>query len=240
LLGALRWALIVLLISPLVAAFAKTVGHRRNAPVQTAAPRPHEPHALVLAEPEWHAPKRPTPRVVHHVTHAQPVVRHVRRRVHHVAPVAAAAPKPVAQLVSLPVQPRHVVTEPAVQHVHHTAKPKPAATAQPKPKPKPPAKPAPKPTPAPTPTPTPTPTPAPAPTPAAPAPAPTPAAAPTTPTTTETPVVTAPPPATTPPSTPTTPATPPPVEATPAADTRPGWGKGDPNHSHTGPPGQNK
>jgi hypothetical protein len=50
-----------------------------------------------------------------------------------------------------------------------------------------------------------------------------------------------------PPSTPPTP----PADGTPSppvvngptgsdADTRPGWGSGDKNHVHTGPPGQNK
>jgi hypothetical protein len=35
------------------------------------------------------------------------------------------------------------------------------------------------------------------------------------------------------------PTTPAPTEQ-PAPETRPGWGHGDENHEHTGPPGQNK
>ncbi|MDF2750685.1 MAG: hypothetical protein K0T00_1861, partial [Gaiellaceae bacterium] len=35
------------------------------------------------------------------------------------------------------------------------------------------------------------------------------------------------------------PAEPPPAEPPPTSE-RPGWGKGDPNHVHTGPPGQAK
>jgi hypothetical protein len=34
--------------------------------------------------------------------------------------------------------------------------------------------------------------------------------------------------------------TPPPPPPTQPGTTRPGWGYGDPNHEHTGPPGKNK
>ena len=58
------------------------------------------------------------------------------------------------------------------------------------------------------------------------------------------PVATTPPPTTTPPASPppspvVTPVVTPPVpEHAASTSTRPGWGKGDPNHDHTGPPGQ--
>ena len=55
------------------------------------------------------------------------------------------------------------------------------------------------------------------------------------------PVTTTPPPTTAPPpSPPPTPVITPPVpeQAASSSSTRPGWGKGDPNHDHTGPPGQ--
>jgi hypothetical protein len=69
------------------------------------------------------------------------------------------------------------------------------------------------------------------------APPTTPPAAPLRPTTTTTPVAS--PPAPTPPVT-TVPA-PPPVVTVPSETTsRPGNGKGDPNHAHTGPPGHSK
>jgi hypothetical protein len=53
--------------------------------------------------------------------------------------------------------------------------------------------------------------------------------------------VSEPPPATTPtppPTTTPTPAPPPPAPAPAPEQSRPGWGKGDPNHCHTGPPGK--
>src|SRR5262249_46628830 len=92
-----------------------------------------------------------------------------------------------------------------------TAHPSTRPVSTPAPKPKPKAKP--KPTPAPTPAPAP---PAPTPTPT-PAPEPTPAPAPqqATPAPTPEPAVT-------------------------DESTKPGWGNGDKNHEHTGPPGQNK
>jgi len=54
------------------------------------------------------------------------------------------------------------------------------------------------------------------------------------------PVTTTPPPTTPPPSPPPSPVVTPPVaeQAASSSSTRPGWGKGDPNHDHTGPPGQ--
>jgi hypothetical protein len=54
------------------------------------------------------------------------------------------------------------------------------------------------------------------------------------------PVTTTPAPITPPPSAPPSPVVTPPVaeQAASSSSTRPGWGKGDPNHDHTGPPGQ--
>jgi hypothetical protein len=101
-------------------------------------------------------------------------------------------------------------------------------TSSPKPGPNPPG-----PTPAPTPSPSPTPAPAPPSTPS------TPTGPNTTPTTT-TPTPASPPPTTPPPTTPTPPppsnpgTQPPPT--TGEDQTRPGWGYGDKNHDHTGPP----
>src|SRR5215204_2773556 len=108
-------------------------------------------------------------------------------------------------------------------------KPPPKPTAEPTPTPKPPTPaPAPKPTPAPGPTPSPPtgggggqgPASQPTPTPASPTPSPAPvhdpAAAPPT----------------------HTPAPAPTPTSTPPTEERPGWGHGDPNHHHTGPPGQ--
>jgi hypothetical protein len=123
------------------------------------------------------------------------------------------------------------------------SKPKPTPTAKPTPAPKPKPKPKPKPTPTPTPTP-----PAPAPTPSPPTPAPVPTPTPTS-TPTPTPTTATPKPTPTPAPTPTTPAPPvtqpePTPEPTPATtppdEGRPGWGKGDKNHEHTGPPGPKK
>src|SRR5512146_3123091 len=102
-------------------------------------------------------------------------------------------------------------------------KPRPG-TSSPKPAPKPPG-----PTPAPTPSPGPTPIPGPTPTP--PGPGTTPSSTPTPPSS---------PPPTTPPTTPTPP--PPsnpgtqPPPPTDEDQNRPGWGYGDKNHDHTGPP----
>jgi hypothetical protein len=90
------------------------------------------------------------------------------------------------------------------------------------------------------PTPTPTPTPAPAPSPTTPVAPPTTPAAPTP----STPVPVAPPerePASNPPPTVTPPPdTTPTSPAAPPVDSRPGYGNGDSNHDHTGPPGQSK
>ena len=67
----------------------------------------------------------------------------------------------------------------------------------------------------------------------------------TAPAPTAPPVTTTPPPTTPPPSPPPNPVVTPPVvtppvpeQAASTSSTRPGWGKGDPNHEHTGPPGQ--
>lgn len=108
--------------------------------------------------------------------------------------------------------------------------------------------PAPKPTPAPAPIPQPTPAPAPV----SPAPTPAPAAAGGQAQVMEPPVTNAPaaPPSTPPATAPTPPpaSTPPPVTQTPPPvtptpppapepESKPGWGCGDKNHAHTGPPG---
>jgi hypothetical protein len=144
--------------------------------------------------------------------------RRAARRAAAVVPVVAtpvrATPQPVVR-ISVTVKPAlgpHPSTKP-----RPVAKPKPTLTPKPRPKPEPeptPA-PAPAPTPAPVPAPEPTPTPTPTPTPEAPT-------VPATPEPTPTPA----------------PAPEPPAEE--PQDTRPGWGNGDPNHVHTGPPGQNK
>lgn len=122
------------------------------------------------------------------------------------------APRVVAKPATTPVTTPVVVPQvtPVVRHVT----------------PAPPSKPKPKPVAPPTPTPAPTPAPAPAP---APTPPPTPPVA-------ATPVVTTAAPPTE--TTPTTP--PPPPTTTPDDSSKPGYGNGDKNHDHTGPPGQNK
>jgi hypothetical protein len=147
--------------------------------------------------------------------------------------VVAASPPPASVSPAAPSSPTERPTTPA-------AAPKPA----PKPTPKPAPTPAPKPRPTPVPTPAPTPTPTPGPTGGSPQPAPAPTPAPTTPTPAPTPPQPGPPtpvPPVLPPATPapTTP-TPTPAAPTPASGERPGWGHGDDNHGHTGPPGQNK
>jgi hypothetical protein len=118
-----------------------------------------------------------------------------------------------------------------------TAQPKPKPKPKPTPTPAPPTKPTspPAPAPAPTPAPAPAPTPAPAP---APAPAPTQSDVPPTPQVSEQTsnstggsLPPSPPPSTTP-SDPE----PPPPSPIPEPESRPGWGRGDKNHDHTGPP----
>jgi outer membrane biosynthesis protein TonB len=138
------------------------------------------------------------------------------RAAHHVAKahVEGAVHATTAAVVYHPTLPH---TEPTVRHAP-TPAPKPAPKASPKPTPTP--KPTPKPAPNPAPEPAPAPTPAPTPTPApAPAPTPEPTPAPTS----------EPQPASTPPT--------PPAGDDQNEDSKPGWGWGDKNHDHTGPPG---
>lgn len=88
-----------------------------------------------------------------------------------------------------------------------------------------------------------TPNPGPRPSPPAPAPSPPAVVPPPTPPPPTPPPPTPPPPTPPPPTPPSTPVTPTPVvspptkQAAPTSSTRPGWGKGDRNHDHTGPPG---
>jgi hypothetical protein len=147
----------------------------------------------------------------------------------------ASAPLPTVSRAVHPASPVAHATPPRVNVAPHPKpKPKPKSPPTPSPKPTPTPTPAPAPTPTPTPAPTPTPTPAPTPQPT-PAPAPAPAPAPPAPT----------PPAPTPvPATqaPAVPADQPAVPASPSTaaaseSSRPGWGWGDKNHDHTGPPG---
>lgn len=170
-----------------------------------------------------------------------------------VAPKPASAPKPtpVAEPTPAPSPTPTPVPAPAPP-------PTPAPAPAPTPTPAPTPIPAPAPTPAPSPSPAPAPTPAPAPVPtlepnpsptATPTPPPPPAPAPTPPAPAPppTPAPTSPPPQSqqTPP--PAELSSPPPVAPSSApsdppqqGNERPGWGHGDKNHEHTGPPGQNK
>jgi hypothetical protein len=153
-----------------------------------------------------------TPRVVHPAP-APPTVRIAPRRL---TPPAkrSAAPRVVSHTVV------HSILSPSTLLVSQPV----AAPAQSTP----PSSPKPKPTPAPAPKPTPKPTPKPSP-------------APPPPTTTTPPPATTPQPVAAPPvqqptsQPPTT--TPPPVQQPADDGSRPGWGKGDKNHDHTGPGG---
>jgi hypothetical protein len=225
-------------------------------PSERASPAPLRgaprtlPFERAQAQPEQQAPAQ-TPAA----RRPQPAPTHaVRPTVRPIGPVAIVVPQ-----VRIRATPRASATPPLRRIVlPHVTPPKQARPAQPKPHsptkppaaekpttPTPPAgeKPPATPTPGPTPTPSPapvatTPTPTPTPPPAAPAPSPAPPQPPpSTPIVLETPPTPAPTPAPTP-----TPAPPPPVVQTPAPEdnSRPGWGKGDTNHVHTGPPGHNK
>jgi hypothetical protein len=188
---------------------------------------------------------------------ARAVIRHRSRAVRH-------HPRPARHVVVQHVAPAPLVVEPAPVAPERQAAPKPERVSHPKPapvrvaapaprpsKPPAPAAPAPKPAPKPKPKPHAPPPPPPQqpqpqpPAPPEPAPAPAPPASPEpTPPPPPPPAPSAPPDVAPPPPAQPTPAppdngqpTPPPEPPPPDDNTRPGWGNGDDNHDHTGPPG---
>lgn len=155
-----------------------------------------------------------TPRIVHPAP-APPTV--------HIAPHHLTAPA------------KRAATHRTVTHtvVHTTAASPSTLVSQPvaaPAQPTTPSGPSPKPTPTPQPAPKPKPKPAPKPSPVPPPPT-------TTPTPTTTPQPVAAPPVQQPTTSPPPTTTPPPVQQPADDGSRPGWGKGDKNHDHTGPGG---
>jgi hypothetical protein len=236
---ALRFTLVVLMLSPLVVAAMRLRSHERGGPTTlgASAPRDAAVHARTLAT--FALPHEPAARA-HPRARVRPrtVSRPPRRR------RATPVPSAQAQLVSLqlsprpadiPARPTAAKRSPPRVHTHRAvapgATPSPTPRPRPKPAPTPPPKPPPKPRPKPSPSPGATPAPAPPPaTPPAASPPSTPGPAPAP----------SPPPPTPAPPAPPTPATPPTVATTNqpgSTSTRPGNGYGDRNHTHTGPPG---
>ena len=123
---------------------------------------------------------------------------------------------------------RETAPGPHTAPAHKPARPTSPTDELPKPRPKPKPAPSPKPTPKPTPRPSPEPSPVPAPEPK-PSPAPTEPSAGSPPEAAPTAGDTASPPT-----------EPGPAQQDDRGDERPGWGKGDANHIHTGPPGKSK
>ena len=230
----LRWALCAVLVSPLALAAGRLSSKQDSIREQPAAASSPREVAVVLVPPH-----DPVPGGVGPLAAERPAQLAVARPAAPAAGVRGSHTTVTNELAVYRIGRAAKVTRVAV--IRTTGTPKTpvhrAPPQTPRPAPAPPA-PKPKPKPAPQPQPAPAPTPPAVPPPAVPPPAVPPPAVPAPPAPPAPPVVV----------TPTPPAPPPPASAPaePAAasagdgSTRPGNGWGDPNHEHTGPPGQAK